>query len=138
MLLESVVKVELSVWYEVVSILNVPLLPLVLMKPLPVRFDSVAMFWLVLTVIVFVDRVKPVEKVSAFSFAFHVAADATYASATGVAVHVPEVTVPRPVRLEVTTFEARVVPVKVPAAEDDLRPQTDGLGDSRRHLRLPG
>ena len=46
---------------------NVPSPPEVVTKPLLVKLDSVAMFWLVLTVIVFVERVRPVENVSGLS-----------------------------------------------------------------------
>ena len=43
--------------------------PEVLTKPFVVRFDRVAMFCEVLTVIVFTERVSPVENVRAVSFA---------------------------------------------------------------------
>ncbi len=69
-----------------------------------------------LFVIVFVVRVKPVENVSASSFAFHVAALEMYASAMAVPCQVPVAMVPRDVSDELTTVAFKVVPVSVPAA----------------------
>ena len=57
------VIVWFAVRYVFVSIESAPVPPDVLTNPLDVKFDRVAMFWLVLTVTVLVVRVRPVENV---------------------------------------------------------------------------
>lgn len=98
-----------------VSIERAPVPPLVLTNQLLVRFDSVEIFWLVLTVTVLTVRVRPVEKVKADSLAFHVEAEEIYESAIAVPCQTQVPIVPTLVREEVTTVALRVVPERVPA-----------------------
>jgi hypothetical protein len=109
--------------YVFVSINKAPVPPLVLTKPLVVRFESVEIFCEVLTVTVFVERVSPVENVSGTSYA-----DVLVKAAVPKVPPPAMLSVDPSVPARVSVFEAvRVFPfttVKVPVEGVIVRPLT--------------